>query len=84
MKKVTIYSTPHCPYCMRAKALFASLGASFDDVDLSENEALRDELRTKYNWMTVPMIVVGDEFLGGFDDVAKLHAERKLVEKLAD
>ena len=83
MKPVTVYSTPHCPYCMRAKALFASLGVSFQDVDLSEDAALREELQAKYGWMTVPMIVVGDEFLGGFDDIAKLHAEGKLLEKIA-
>lgn len=69
---------------MRAKALFASLGVAFEDVDLSENEALRDELRAKYNWMTVPMIVVGDEFLGGFDDISKLHAQGKLLPKIAE
>lgn len=82
MAQVTIYSTPNCPYCMRAKALLSSLSVAFDVVDLSENKKLREELQEKYSWQSVPMIVVGDEFLGGFDDIAKLHAEGKLLPKL--
>jgi glutaredoxin 3 len=82
MKTVTIYSTPNCPYCLRAKALLSSLGVAFEVVDLSESETLRDEVQKKYQWMTVPMIVVGDEFIGGYDDMAKLHAEGKLLPKL--
>jgi len=68
---------------MRAKTLLTSLGAQFETIDLSENEELRDEIQKKYNWQTVPMIVVGDEFLGGYDDIARLHAEGKLLEKLS-
>ncbi len=67
---------------MRAKQLFTSLGVEFQEVDLSTNEDLRDEIQKKYQWMTVPMIVVGDEFLGGFDDISKLHAEGKLLPKI--
>jgi glutaredoxin 3 len=84
MKKVTIYSTQHCPYCMRAKALLTSLSVAYEEVDLSENTELRDEVQKKFGWMTVPMIVVGDEFLGGFDDISKLHAEGKLLPKIAE
>lgn len=84
MPKITIYSTPNCPYCMRAKTLLTSLGVQFETIDLSENEELRDEVQKKYQWMTVPMIVVGDEFLGGFDDISKLHAEGKLLPKITE
>jgi glutaredoxin 3 len=84
MKKVTIYSTQHCPYCMRAKALLTSLSVAYEEVDLSENTELRDEVQKKFGWMTVPMIVVGDEFLGGFDDISKLHAEGKLLPKITE
>lgn len=83
-KKIIIYSTPQCPYCMRAKQLLGSLGVAFEEVDLSADEELRDEIQKKYQWMTVPMIVVGDEFLGGFDDISKLHAEGKLLPKIAE
>jgi glutaredoxin 3 len=69
---------------MRAKALLTSLSVAYEEVDLSENTELRDEVQKKFGWMTVPMIVVGDEFLGGFDDISKLHAEGKLLPKIAE
>ena len=82
MKKVTIYSTPICPYCVKAKQLFSSLDVEYKDVDISADMSLRDELVKKYNWQTVPMIFVGEEFIGGFDDVAKLHAEGSLMDMI--
>lgn len=82
MKKVTIYSTPACPYCMRAKALLNSLNVNYEDIDLASNVELREQLSEKYQWRTVPMILIGDEFVGGYDDLAKLHARGELLPKL--
>lgn len=82
MKNVTVYSTKVCPYCMQAKALLQSLKVPFDVVDLSDNFNLRQELADKYNWQTVPMIVIGEEFIGGYDDLKKLHDGGQLMPKL--
>ena len=82
MKKVTIYSTPMCPYCMRAKALLNSLNVDYEDIDLASNAELREQLSEKYQWCTVPMILIGDEFVGGYDDLLKLHVQGKLLSKL--
>ncbi len=82
MKPVTIYSTPTCPYCIRAKQLFTSLNVAFTDVDLSADPALAEELNNKHNWRTVPMIFIGDEFVGGYDDVIALQARGELMSKL--
>ncbi len=67
---------------MRAKQLLTSLGVPYTDIDVAANATIREEVTTKYNWQTVPMIVIGDEFIGGYDDLATLHAEGKLMEKL--
>lgn len=83
MKKVTIYSTPTCPYCMRTKALLSSLNVDYEDIDLASNVELREQLSEKYQWRTVPMILIGDEFVGGYDDLAKLHAQGGLLSKLS-
>jgi len=82
MKKVTIYTTPSCPYCVRSKELLAAKGVRYNEVDVAVDAEKRAEMSQKYNWMTVPMIVIGDEFIGGYDDLAKLEAEGKLDEKL--
>jgi GrxC family glutaredoxin len=81
-KQVTIYSTPVCPYCRRAKSLFDELKVVYKEVDLAGDEKLRNEMVEKYQWQTVPMIFVGEEFIGGYDDVVELHAQNKFLEKV--
>lgn len=81
-KQITIYSTPVCPYCKRAKAVFDDLKLSYKEIDLAEDEKLRNEMIEKYQWQTVPMIFVGEEFIGGYDDMIALHAENKFLEKV--
>lgn len=82
MKKVTLYTLPTCPFCQRAKALLSQLEVPFTDIDVSQDQAKRQEMSEKYNWQTVPMIVIGDEFIGGFDDMAALHEKGELMPKI--
>lgn len=69
---------------MAAKCLFQSLDVPFEEVDISDNDEKREELFTKYNWRTVPAIFIGDEFIGGYDDVSRLHARGEFLPKLAE
>ena len=72
MAKITIYTTMLCPYCHMAKRLLRSKGAQFDEIDVSGDAALRDEMRTRAGGRhTVPQIFIGDRHIGGSDD---LHA----------
>lgn len=80
MKKVKVYTTGYCPYCKRAKSLLNSLEIPFEEIDVEQNTDLRDALIEKYEWQTVPLITIDEELVGGFDDIAKLHAEGKLLE----
>lgn len=82
MKKITIYTTTYCPFCTRAKQLLSSLNIAFEEINVEEDAALRAEMSETYSWQTVPMILIEDEFIGGFDDLVALHAEGKLMEKL--
>ena len=79
MKEIKIYTTNYCPYCQRAKAFFASKKWPYQEIDLTDNQSLREELQKKTGWMTVPMIFIGDEFIGGCDDLMALDKEGKLL-----
>ncbi len=79
MRSVTIYTKDWCSYCVRAKALFKSLGADFSEINLENDPEQRQAVSDRYHWRTMPMIVVGDQFLGGFDDVVALHRKGQLV-----
>ncbi|OGH85531.1 MAG: hypothetical protein A2493_01160 [Candidatus Magasanikbacteria bacterium RIFOXYC12_FULL_33_11] len=74
-----IYTTNYCPYCKRAKELLTSLSLKFEEIDVTENTEARDEASKKAGgWMTVPMIFRDEGFIGGFDDLYKLHLQGKL------
>ena len=79
---LTVYTKDYCPYCVKAKTLLSSLGATFEEVDITNSPDTIMELVKKSGMRTVPQIFVGDECLGGYDSIAKLHADGKLLEKL--
>ena len=83
MVAVVIYSTPWCPYCIRAKRLLGEKGASFTDIDISTDPALRQEMIRRSGRHTVPQIWIGEQHVGGCDDLYALERQRKLDELLA-
>jgi glutaredoxin 3 len=76
---ITIYTTTICPYCVRAKALLKAKGADYTEIDVSNNQALREEMTKKANGRrTVPQIFIGDHHVGGCDDLYALDRDGKL------
>ena len=81
---VTIYRTNFCAYCVLAKRLFDRLHVAYTEINLDDKDALRDELSQKHDWQTVPMIFVGDKFVGGYSDVAALERSGELARLLSE
>lgn len=80
MKKITIYTTSVCPYCIRAKALLNRKELQYEEIN-AEDEKNRDEMIKKAGGMrTVPQIFIGDKHIGGSDDLYALDKEGKLDE----
>jgi glutaredoxin 3 len=71
MRRIRIYTTPICPYCVRAKALLRKKGANFEEIDVLMDRRARAEMEKKSGRDTVPQIFIGDQHVGGSDD---LHA----------
>lgn len=85
MQEVIIYSTPICPYCERAKALFDKVEVPYTIVDISSNVGLRDEMVKRSGGRhTVPQIFIGNSHIGGFDELKTLHQLGKLQDYLTD
>ncbi len=79
MNDVTIYSTATCPFCIAAKRLFDTLGVPYSEVRLDRDPELRMRLAEEnQGWRTVPMIFIGDRFIGGFSEVRGLHQNGEL------
>lgn len=77
-KPVTIYTTRACPHCHRAKELLKRKGISFQEIDVTEDQKKRDEAEERYGWMTVPIIVIGDQCIGGADELYALERSGEL------
>ncbi len=74
MTKVTIYTTSVCPYCHAAKRLLHSEGIAFQEIPLDDEIELRRRLARKHaGWRTVPMVFIGERFVGGFSELRELH-----------
>jgi glutaredoxin 3 len=67
MKKVTVYSTPTCPYCIRAKQFLKDNDVVFEDIDVSSDQSKSQEMIAKSNQMGVPVIIIDSEVIVGFD-----------------
>ena len=70
MAKVTIYSTPTCVYCKMAKDFFAKNNIAYDEHDVAADTAARKVMFDKTHQMGVPVIMVDEQVIVGFDKEA--------------
>ena len=77
---IIIYSTLHCPYCVRAKELLKRKGLEFTEILVDKDDKKREEMIAKTNRYTVPQIFINKQHIGGCDDLYALEREGKLTE----
>ena len=76
--KITVYTTPWCPYCHSAKALLKKKGVAFEEIDV-QDPALRQQMMLKSQGRrTVPQIFIDGVHVGGSDELFALDRARKL------
>ena len=85
MTTITVYTTPLCPYCARAKRLLSSKGAAFEEISIFARPGLRSEMIERAGGRhTVPQIFIGDRHIGGSDELHALDAAGGLDPLLAE
>ena len=84
MKKVVIYSTKICPYCIRAKNFLNKKNISYDEIRIDENPEEMKKMIAMSKRQSVPQIFIGDYHVGGFDDLVEHDMDGKLEELLKD
>jgi glutaredoxin 3 len=83
--KVDVYTTTYCPYCTRAKSLLKSKGIAFNEIDVTNDEALREKMvEMAGGRRTVPEIFINDKIVGGYDELKALNDAGKLDSLLAE
>lgn len=78
MKKVDVYTTQTCPYCVRAKELLKRKKIPFNEIDVSDDPVQRQQMETLSGRRTVPQIFINGLSIGGCDDLYALEAAGKL------
>jgi glutaredoxin 3 len=66
-KNVTVYSTPTCPFCIRAKQYLKDSNIQFTEYDVGSNPDKAEEMINKSGQMGVPVIEIDDKIVIGFD-----------------
>ena len=67
MPKVTVYSTPTCPWCHKAKDFLKENNVPFQDVNVAANQKAAEEMIEKSGQMGVPVIDIDGQVIVGFD-----------------
>ena len=83
MATVTIYTRPFCGYCARALKVLGDKGADFTEVEAGMDPKLRQEMMDRSGRTTFPQIFVGEQHIGGCDDMMALERAGKLDALLA-
>ncbi len=78
--KVTLYTTDACSRCTSAKALLGKRGIGYDEINLARDPDGRAELQKRTGMYTFPQIVIGEETIGGFDELVRADRQGRLRE----
>ena len=67
MAQVTVYSTPTCSHCLRAKKFLDDNGIAYTNYDVGADQAKADEMTRKSGQMGVPVLDIDGKIIVGFD-----------------
>jgi glutaredoxin 3 len=83
-KRITVYTTDPCGFCRQAKALLASRGIEYSEVNLAKDPVGRADLVALTGQMTFPQIVAGNRVIGGFRELLEADRDGVLEQLLPD
>jgi glutaredoxin 3 len=83
MSDVVVYTTDRCSFCVRVKMLLKSREIDFEEINLAGNPDGFVQLAQKTGMMTLPQVMVGETFVGGYRETAAAEQSGKLDDLLA-
>jgi monothiol glutaredoxin len=75
---------PQCGFSAQVVQILDHLGADFVGVNVLQNDALRDGIKSYSDWPTIPQLYVKGEFVGGCDIVREMFQAGELKTFLAE
>ena len=71
MKKIIIYSTRICPYCVRAKNFFNKKNIEYTEIMIDRDPEQMREMMETSGRQSVPQIFIDNERVGGYQDLVR-------------
>ena len=65
--RVTVYTTPTCPYCTQVKRYLDSNNVRYSEVDVASNQAAAQELVNRTGQQGVPQTEIDGQFVTGYN-----------------
>ena len=70
---------PQCGFSATVVNILKQHGVEFCDVNVLEDNELREAIKEYSDWPTIPQIYVRGEFIGGCDILRELHQSGELA-----
>ena len=75
---ITIYVSETCSYCTAARMLLKKKGLTYDEILVSRDPEKREEMIARSGSHSVPQIFIGEQAIGGFDELYALEQDGEL------
>lgn len=76
--KAKIYTADACPYCEWTKRLLEKRNVEYHEIRVDQDDAVRKEMQEKTNRTSVPQIYIGDQHVGGYQELVELDQRQGL------
>lgn len=73
---------PMCGFSARACAILQDMGVAFHDVNVLEDEEIRQGIKEFGNWPTIPQLYINKQLVGGSDIMMEMYQSGELQELL--
>lgn len=75
---------PQCGFSSMVVQVLSQLGVPFKDINILEDDDLRQGIKDFSNWPTIPQLYVQGEFIGGCDIVREMYEAGELQDMLQE
>lgn len=73
---------PMCGFSARACAILQDMGVKFHDINVLEDEEIRNGIKEYGNWPTIPQLYINKQLVGGSDIMMEMYQSGELQELL--
>ena len=76
--QIKMYTKGYCSFCYAAKNLLAKRGLAYDEISVSGNATVEQEMRNLTGGTTVPQIVIDGRPIGGYTELVEMDMDGEL------